>query len=250
MKKTAYLALLLCMVLLLTGCTSETVRITKGTSDVPLPEVDLAYEAPVGDAALSFTGETTVYVPSHDGVSLNSISLDVGFSLVKHDAESIVRAMLAFTGSGMADSLGNGVKLSLYGSHPVEVSRNTVTINLGASALRLNRNRLYLVGQAFAETLTQLPDVKYVNLLITGKPVGMDTANTLPMGAFATASVKDINGVYEQLLAHRVSADETAAEKPFVANVTLYYPLEGLDALVCDTRSISFDNQTIGYMVS
>lgn len=245
MKKNLLPVLLLCAALLLSGCSAPGMTVTPDVSEKALPAASVDYTAPVGDAALTYSTELLLYYPSYDGMRLTAIPTEVACKLSCPAAESVVRAMLAFRGSGSAESLGGKVRLSLLGSSPVEVSRDTVTVNLGAAALRLERSRLYMVGQALANTLCQLDGIRYVNLLVSGNPVGLDVANTLPMGAFTATDARDIAAAYEQQCSRRVSAEESASKKPFTANVTLYYPLSGMDGTVCATRSLSFESQLL-----
>lgn len=247
-KRLRIILVLLSLCFLLSSC-STGIHMTENVSKEALPSHELKFAAPIGDAGLASTERMQVYYPSYDGISLSAIEQEFSFSLSRPQAEDIVRNMIAFSGSGRTDSLGGTVKLSLYGGQPVEVSRNTVTIQLGASALQLNRSRLYLIGQAFANTLCQLEHIEYVNLLVAGKAVGLDTANTLPMGSFTSTEERDINALYKQKLDRRAEQGESAVGKAFPANVTLYYPLCNLNALVCDSQTLTFHGQSILEMV-
>ena len=250
MKRLLCSLMLLTLLLFLTGCVaSNGLPITDGTPAVTLPPAEISYVAPIGDAALEYTAEAVLYLPSHDGISLTPVHTQVSYSPVRPKAENLVRTLLAHPSSKQAASLGGDVKLSLYGISPVEVSRDVVTVNLSASALQLDRSALYLACQAIANTLTELPEINYVNFLMVDKPFGLDIANTLPMGALKSNSAQDLGAVYEQLLSRRVGVDESVENKPFSANVTLYFPLNETDGMVSETRPMSFENQVFADMV-
>lgn len=240
----------LCLCLLLTGCaTTNGLPISDEAPLATLPAAEVSYVAPIGDASLEYTESTTLYLPSRDGISLTPVEAQVVYSLVRPRAESVVRALIAHAGNKAASSLGGDVRLSLYGTSPVEVSRNVATVNLSASALQLDRETLYLTCQAIANTLTTLPEIEYVNVLVVDKPVGVDVANTLPMGAFRFSDASDLGAVYEQALSRRVGVSESPLDKPFSANITLYFPLAQSQGIVSEVQSMSFENQLLSGMV-
>lgn len=237
------------LLFLLSGCAGTGLPITELSPDVTLPPAEVSYVAPIGDAALEYADTAKLYLPSHDGISLVEIETDISFSLVRPAAETVMRTLIAQTGNREYSSLGGEVRLSLYGANPVEVSRNVATVNLSASALQLDRQSLYITCQAIANTLTALDGIDYVNVLVVDKPVGLDIANTLPMGALKSSVSRDLSSVYEQLLAKRVPAGSTG-NAPLSANVALYFPLQNSDGLVCEARAISFENQHVADMVT
>ncbi len=243
------LPLLFSLLFLLSGCAGTGLPITDLSPDVTLPPAEVTYAAPIGDAALEYTNTATLYLPSHDGLSLVDIETEVSFSLVRPAAETVTRTLIAQAGNREHSSLGGEVRLSLYGANPVEVSRNVATVNLSASALQLDRQSLYIACQAIANTLTAIDGIDYVNVLVVDKPVGLDIANTLPMGALKANAARDLSSVYEQLLSKRTSAGSTEPS-PLSANVALYFPLQNSDGLVCEARAISFQNQHLPDMVT
>lgn len=244
------LALLsVCLCLVLCSCSNTGLQVTDAEPSVTLPPAEVPYAAPIGDAALEYTEILPLHLPRHDGLGLTTVRASVSFSPVRPKAENLVRVLLAQSNSAEATALGGSVRLSLYGTTPVEVSRDVVTINLSASALQLDREDLYIACQGIANTLTELSDIRYVNVLVVDKPVGVDIANTLPMGAFQRSSASDLGAVYRQTLSRRVSGTESAENKPFSANVPLYFPLPHSDGIVSEVRSLSFENQLLPDMV-
>lgn len=249
-RKYAVLALSMALACtLLAGCAPVGLPITDDEPAVTLPPAEVSYLAPIGDASLEYTAPATLYLPRHDGMGLTTVESEVSFSPTRSDAESLARALLAHAGDGNASPVGGSVRLSLYGVNPVEVSRNVATVNLAANALQLSRDALYLACQAIANTLTTMPEIEWVNFLVVDRPVGLDIANTLPMGAFSATTAQDIGAAYEQLLSRRVDSGSDASLKPLTSNVTLYFPVSGMDGVVSEVRSVSFSDQVFSNMV-
>lgn len=249
-KRLAAILLIGPLAAALCACSNGGVPVAENAPELTLPPAVTEYVAPIGDAALEFIGDATLFLPRHDGTRLVAVHTQVSFSAARPHAESLTRALLNYPGDGVASPLGGGVRLALNGVNPVEVSLGVATVNLAASALQLDRKDLYIACQAIANTLTELSDISYVNVLVMDKPVGLDIANTLPTGTFSRSAGQDVGAVYEQLLSRRVQAGESAAERPLSSNVTLYFPLSGTEGVMSEVRAISFGNQVFSDMVA
>lgn len=248
-KPILLLSLLISLLALLCSCASSGIPVAEDAPDATLPPASVSYVAPIGDAALEYTADATLYLPRHDGMRLTTVTAQVPFSSTRPHAESLVRALLSYAGDGEASPVGGSVRLSLYGVNPVEISRDVATVNLAATALQLSRESLYLACQAITNTLTSDSDIRYVNFLVADKPVGLDIANTLPMGAMNRSGSDDISAAYEQRLSRRVESGESAADKSLSSNVTLYFPLSGTEGIASEVRTISFSDQVLSNMV-
>lgn len=250
LKRHTLWVVLLLSVALLCGCTAKPLPFEQNNAPtVTLPPAQVSYVAPIGDAALTYTENAMLYLPAPDGISLSEVEAQVTYSPTRPKAESLMRTLLSQAATRQATALGGTVRLSLYGTSPVEVSRDVVTVNLSASALQLNREAFHLVCQAIANTLTQLGDIHYVNVLVVDKPVGLDITNTLPMGAYHASTEADLGAVYRQLLSRRSSGTESPNDTPFSADVTLYFPLLESNGMVSEVRTISFENQDLDELV-
>lgn len=242
MKRIRFLCMAIVCCLVLSSCAAQ-VPVSDTEPTLTLPPVEQKFTAPIGDAALEYTAPATLYLPRYDGHVLGSMTVEVSFSAARPEAESLVRALLSQQETGTLSSLGGGVKLSLFGVNPVEQSRNVVTVNLGASALQMDRKALYIACQAITNTVTELPEIDYVNFLVVDRAVGLDVANTLPMGAFCRSIGTDVGAAYEQLMQRRVDVTQSAADKPLTADVTLYFPLAHTPGVLSEVRNCSFGNQ-------
>ena len=242
-RAKALAALLALCVMLLSSCTTGGIPLQAETVTVTLPLSDNAYVAPIGDAALEYTDEATFFLPRHDSARLASLSQEIALNPSRPAAESVARTLLSHEGTGLVSAIGGPVRLSLYGVNPVEVSNGVATVNLAASALQLDRRDFYLACQALANTLAYLPDIHYVNVLVMDKQIGLDIAGTLPIGTFTRNVGGDIGTVYEQALSQRVAPGEVASTRRLTALLTLYFPLAHLDAVMPETRVISFESQ-------
>lgn len=242
------LVLMLCCSLCITGCTAKT-PVSDTEPAITLPPVQQPYTAPIGDAALEYAASATLYLPRYDSHLLGAFQAEVTFSAARPDAESLVRALLNQPDTGTLSSLGKGVKLALYGVNPVEQSRNVVTVNLAASALQLDRKDLYIACQAITNTLTELPDIDYVNFLIVDRAIGLDVANTLPLGTFSRSAGVDISTSYDQLMLRRIDVTQSASDKPLTSDVTLYFPIAHTSGILSEVRNCTFSNQLMEDMI-
>lgn len=248
--KRGLLALCLCLSLLLCACTGASVPVKDEGAQpaITLPPIADDFSPPVGDAQLGYVKDATLYLKHQDGTHLIAVTQKVSFSAAKRKAESLIRALLAFEGEGVARPLGGEVRLQLYGANPVEVSRDVATVNLSASALQLSRKDYYIACQAIANTLTELDAIHYVNVQVVDKQLGLDTASVLATGSFQRSVGTDVGAGYEQLVTQRVETGESEEGKRLSALVTLYFPLTGGDGVMCESRSMTFSNQKISDM--
>ena len=247
-KKHLGLLIALCAALSLSSCVNSGVPVSDGRT-YSLPDASLGLTAPIGDAMLEYTQPAVFYLPRHDGARLIAVTDLIPLSEGRLVAESIVRLLLEQPGSSIASPLGGDVKLSLYGANPVEVSGDVATVNLSASALQLDRKTLCLVSHAIANTLTEMGNIQYINMLVTDKSLALDLASTLPQGALTRSMGEDIGALYEQQLSRRVLSGEDAALKRLTATATLYFPLSAINGIMAEARNVTFDSMYPSDMV-
>lgn len=219
---------LLCVLVLLGGCASQDKETQSQTLPTPSPA-----EAPYNDSMQDAVRTVLLYLPSADGDKLVTVPVEEAFSVSRHPAEKLCRLLYEHPGNDYAAALPEGVELS--SAQPVEVTGNTVTVSLAPGALRLTKEEMFLVCQATANTLGQMEDVQYVNVLINGVQPGLDLAATQPAGCFQQAAQTELDVLHNRMI---IGAD--ASRKTIAA--ALYYPAAGSRGIVCEARPLSFDS--------
>lgn len=240
MRHRKLLSLLLAA-LLLGGCAAPEAAQPAPIAALPAPADP--YTAPLGDAGLAHEALTAMYLPSADGQQLLAYYDTLPLTYSQHPAEAVVRALLAHPGNSRVRPLGGGVTLALTGSDPVEVSGGVCTVNLSASALQLSRQDLYTACMALTATLSELDDLRYVNVLVAGRPVAMDIAGYLPLGALTAQPGQELPVLWEQFSARRTPAGENPTAAPITAAAALYFPLADGSGVVPEIRRLSFPGQ-------
>lgn len=233
MKTKRALLCLLCLVMLLGGCGKKS-GVTENDS-LPSPQ---PIAAPRDDSKQTVKKPVLLYLPSTDGTRLVAVPAEGEFSVSRHPAETLCRLLYAHPGNDYAAALPEGVVLS--GTQPVEVSGNTATVSLSAGALRLNLEEMQLVCQATANTLSQMKDVQYVNVLINGIQPGRDLAATQPAGCFQFSEQAEV-------MRSRAAASGDAVRQTISAS--LYYPAAEGRGIVCESRALSFESMDYPVML-
>lgn len=232
------LCALLLACLILSGCAAHPMSSAVSPT---LPPVVSRWEAPEDDLAMEYSQTVMLYLPSHDGMYLTEIPATVQLSAGKHYAETLCDLLLSASGTDTTMPLGGEVLLSLAEMNPIELSGNVVTVNLSASALRLSKEQLFIVGQALANTLCQFDDLKYVNVLISDIQPGIDRAETLPVGCFQRNVEDELTTLWA-----RVVASNSASRRALIA--PLYYPAPAGKGILCEARMLSFLDVTFESM--
>ena len=144
-KRKLSLAVLCCFLLFtLSGCKSSVDALNKDTS-VTLPPASVSYKAPTGDTEQEITQSILLYVPNAAGTHLIALPEQMTLSAAKHPAEAVLRQLFAFPGNEEARSLSPDTALQLSPASPVEISGDTATVHLGASALAVSHADCYII---------------------------------------------------------------------------------------------------------
>lgn len=226
MKKNTAAILLLCLVTVLGGCATKGVV----TEQTVLPSPQLP-EVPYNDSRQDVKQTVVLYLPSPDGEKLVTVPVEATFSVSRHPAEALCRLLYSHPGNEYAAAFGQDVALSDV--YPVEVSGNTATVILSAGALRLSHEELFMVCQATANTLGQLEDVQYVNVLINGVQPGLDLAATQPSGCYQPVAQLETSAQWSRAASGKNASRQTVS-------AALYYPAAGARGIVCEARPLSF----------
>lgn len=246
LKKRALAALMACAAgMALTGCTAG-IDALNNSESATLPPAGVTYAAPTGDTNQETAQSILFYVPDITGTRLIAQTERVLISCARHPAEMALRRLFAFAGSDSARALTDNAYLQLSSVNPVEISGDTATVNLAASALSLSHSELYTVCQAIANTVTQWGDIQYVNVLVSSVQPGLDVGANVPMGCF-TANLTD---TLDTLSTQAQSLASTAADRRFSLPVTLYFPAYAGKGILAETRTISFTGRRKSGLIS
>lgn len=244
-KRLLALAMCLALTMCLSGCVSGIDALDKGET-ATLPPVQVTFAAPTGDTEQESAQSVMLYVPDRTGTRLIVQTERVLISSARHPAETALRRLFAFAGSDSAQPLTNNTVLQLSSVNPVEISGDTATVNLGASAFSLSHAELYVVCQAIANTLSQWGDIRYVNVLVTSAQPGLDVGANVPAGCF-TANLTD---TIDMLTAKAQAQAAASTEQRLSLPATLYYPAYAGKGILAETRVLSFQGRDKAQMIT
>ena len=236
--KALSLAACLC---LLGGCTAS-IPVKGSNGSVTLPPPRGEYTAPLGDAGESFAQTVMLCLPSAQNRQLQMFPERILLSHSRHPADYTLRKLFSFTGTTAALPLTDKAQLSLSPGSAVETSGQTATVNLAAGALALDNKERYLVSRAIANTLTQWGDIRFVNVLVNGRQLGVDTASTLPLGSLTRTGNEDVNALWEAM--NRQAAPGTG----FGSVATLYFPAKAGRGVLAEAQAVNFTGNSLPQM--
>lgn len=226
---------------LLGGCTAS-IPVKDGNGAVTLPPPRGAYTAPLGDAGESFAQTVMLCLPSAQSRQLQMFPERILLSHARHPADYTLRKLFTFTGTTAALPLTDKAQLSLSPGSAVETSGQTATVNLAAGALALDNKERFLVSRAIANTLTQWGDIRFVNVLVNGRQLGVDTASTLPLGSLTRTDNEDVNALWEAI--NRPAAPGTG----FGSVATLYFPAKAGRGVLAEAQAVNFTGSSLPQM--
>ncbi len=235
MKKTALLCLILSACMALTACSPK-------IESSNLPSVTLApalsvYQPPDGDEQRKRIETVLLYLPAKSTQQLAAVPVKMSLPPNRHPAETVLSRLFSFTGDEVSEPVAKDTEISLYAGRPVEISGNTATVNLDASALALNTSAMEQLCRAITNTLCQWGDIQYVNVLVADKQTGVDIASSLPMGSLR--KTKNEESLWEK----------QAPSGRFTLNATLYYPALLGKGVMAETRAVTFSDSSHENMV-
>lgn len=232
MKKRAALSLLLLLcALMLGGCMQQ----IQESPMVDLSETDIrpGAKAPFEDGRDDAQMSARLFFLNEDGLAL----VPVVRSIVAGRGRTRVQAAL--------DALLSGVQEGETGAYwpdlgaarserPLEISGGTATVDLPAHARTLPQEVLYAVRMAIANTLTEFPEVSYVNVLIGGREEGLDLGGTMPVGTLTQVQDLDAGARYSRLNDQRLSGEGVT----FMT--TLYFPTRDGAMILPEVRNVTY----------
>ena len=234
-KRILCLALAVCAGLVMSGCSGKS-----GEEQAPSPTLAPAVvnlKAPDGDRTVRKAGDYTIYIPGPNDLQLRTQSVHLEETNLKDTAEKLVQLLLESAGEVM------GKPLSLYHSKPPEISGGICTVNLDASALRMEYSEYYKLSVALATTLCALDEISGVNVLTANQSVALDVTGSLPMGTLTGHPGENLPVLWEQTAAKRAPLGADSGKTPLSASATVYYPLKDGRGIGCENRMLNFPGQ-------
>lgn len=239
MKRAMLLILCALLALGAGGCVSS-IPEEKASGGATLAPVREAPAAALGDSQSARDDSTVLYLPDTSLTRLAAVVRTVTTEPGQSRQEAVVRALLSELAASGFDA--SALRLSPV-SNPVEVTRDLVTVNLSGSARRLGVETLTALRLAIANTLTELPDTDYVNVLIDGRDAGLDVAMTLPTGLLSRYPSGDLSTYRSGVEAQRAAQDAEIQK-----TCALYFAVGGGETMLCETRGVALSERSIeGY---
>lgn len=201
--KLALCCMLIASTLLMSGCVSR-VLVEKDPIEDKLPEVRSGPEAPIGDSQTSWTSSAVLYVPDATASRLNTAVQTVVIQSGQTKQEAYMEALLRLVNSSDFYSGTQEIRLSPV-SNAVETTGDLATVNMHTSMWALSAQEQFALRMAIINTLTELPETNYVNILVNGRDIGLDIGEAIPTGVMARYPGPDITTYWSQMQAQRSS---------------------------------------------
>lgn len=230
-RNRAMLLPALLALLLLAGCTTQMEERPMEDLSSAVYRVDAA--APQQDQYEAQTENVLLYFLDKDGVTLRPIAREIAAEGGMSRMEAALRALLDGPVPGEDDVFWPDMG-SPNAVRRMELSDGIAVVDLPSRVRELPPDQLYAVRQAVANTLTEFPEVHYVNVLVGGREEGLDLAAQLPVGTLTRVDDPDTGAVYARL------ADQRQAGSGLTKLTTLYFPSEDGRYLLPQVRQVAY----------
>lgn len=239
MRRPAYplLAALVLSLALLTGCALSPLT-ERGDEGHTLPPARQGPNAPVGDSRTAQEISAVLYLPDARTLKLRADVRQVVVEAGKTVQEACVAALLAAVADTDFYTSSQTLQLAVV-SNPVETTGDLVTVNLSNSVRMLSGEAMFALRVAITNTLTELPGINYVNILVEGRDVGLDVAETLPTGVMIRYPGDDVSTYWGQIESERVSTELELSKM-----AALYFISADGGSLLGEARSVLFTERT------
>lgn len=225
--------LMVMQLLWLTGCVNS-LPMEKESSDLQLPAVRSGPEAPVSDSQSDQYFSAVLYVPNAEATRLDTMVQTVTIESGMTKQEALVGALLALIDGSDFNTGTQPIRLTPV-SNAVETTRDLVTVNLHTSMRTLSAQEQFALRVAIINTLTELPDINYVNILVYGRDIGLDVGETIPTGVMARYPGSDVETYWRQLETQR-----TSMTGELERTVGLYFISEDGNHMLGEVRNMIF----------
>ena len=229
------LAALLLALFMLSGCVGEPEE--RALIDLSQSPIDVGVPAPEQDAWSDGEAMVTLYFLNETGETLvptpRRIAVPGSVSLPNATLFALLEGPLEGETGAHWPELGD-----VRGETWAEFCGQIATVSLPARARALDAQMLHALRLAIAGTLTELPGVGYVNVLVGGREEGFDLGATLPVGTLSRVRDTDAGAQYRRL------EEQMQGASGFTKLTTLYYPTRDGAHVLCAVRSVSYTSAT------
>jgi spore germination protein GerM len=235
MRRYAALCALLGLLCLLSGCRSSLSGQTTGDSRQTLPPVAEGPLAPTGDSQSARERSVVLYLPDMAATRLETQVRQVIIESGETVYEACVTALLSALNNTEFYTGPEALALQRV-SNPVETCGNLATVYLSRSVRRLDGEAMAALRLAIANTLTEFPEIQYVNILVNGRDNGLDVlGRTLPTGVLTRYPSGDISTFWGQIQAQRAAEDSELTK-----SAALYFATESGALMLGEVRDLTF----------
>ncbi len=232
------LALMLCASLLLTGCASALPGANR-TDNPALPSARPGPPAPVGDSQTPRDTNVILHIPDPTASRLTAIMRAITVQSGQSLENACIEALLFEINETGFSSSTQPLQLALV-SNAVETTGDLATVNLSRAvrSLSLSGQAMFALQVAITKTLTELPGIRYVNVLVGGQDIGF-SFGALPTGVMARYPGVDIATYWNQIETQRV-LNNLELQK----TASLYFVTADGQWLLGEARDITFPTRT------
>jgi spore germination protein GerM len=227
----------LLLVVLVAGCAPSGTPVP-----TPTPRATAMPYAPVDDAMAVRRVTQVLYYLSGDGSRLRHVLKTITVMPGETMIEAVMAQLMAVPDEADCSPIfPEGADMYLLGA---ELSGGVVTVNLTGRFTSITPFAQFAARAAIVNTLTELNDVRYVNVLIDGNdpsPYVVSGSNYLPFGAMAR--VDSVSSAYAEMenKVSRIENAEKLSDEMISPNVTLYFASPDGTMLLPEVREIGMD---------
>jgi spore germination protein GerM len=233
-RKPIALALIAALLLVLTGCTE---RLLQERADARvLPSMRPGPTLPAGDVQATQSVNAVFYIPDWSRQRLvahqDEIQVPVGASL----QEAVLLKHLELLRPAFPALSQQELSLQPV-TNALELSDGLATVSLSWSTRRLSNKEQFVLRMAITNTLTELPGIQYVDVLVNGRDEGTDLAATIPCGVLTRYPSGDIEGYWSQVENQNA---QTGAIADLSKTAALYFVTADGRFLLPEVRTLVF----------
>ncbi len=233
-KRWRLICLCVAVALALGGCAGQLTE--RPAPEAVLPDIQIAYASPVKDSIEDRTMPAVLHYLNQNGSNLRTGVLDVQVRSSESEAQALLRTLLAEKVPDGLQPAAPGVALDKDTDRPVVVASGVATVSLTSAARVLSPKAFFAARMAITNTLTELPDITAVNVLIEGREPGTVLNATYPSGTMYRQATGDVDTLWRQLEVQQ----EQVTRQGLAKAMTIYAPAPGGALMVPRVRNMTF----------